>query len=81
MEQIPENPAALFGYVDVVIRHTAIDAIRQHAGRQFRTQFPTTEIPEDLRDLDPAGLSDGVLQPALFRGDDRIALHRRSAID
>jgi RNA polymerase sigma factor (sigma-70 family) len=45
-----ENPAALFGYVDQVIRHVVIDMIRQRTGRQFRTQFPGGELPDDLRE-------------------------------
>jgi RNA polymerase sigma factor (sigma-70 family) len=43
-----DNPAALFGYIDVVIRHVAIDEVRRRRGLQYRTQFPDAQLPADL---------------------------------
>jgi RNA polymerase sigma factor (sigma-70 family) len=55
-----DNPAALFKYVDVIIRRVAIDEIRRRAGPSFRLQFPGRSLPEELAVGQNGTLGEGV---------------------
>ncbi len=49
--RVPDNAAEMFGYVATIIRREVITEVKKRAGRQFKTQFPSAEVPPDLHVL------------------------------
>ena len=62
LAHVPDNPAAMFGYVDRIIRNVVIDEFRRRNGPKFQTQFPKTEIPADQQAPANGSLSEDALK-------------------
>jgi DNA-directed RNA polymerase specialized sigma24 family protein len=61
LPRVPDNPAELFGLVGVIVRRVVICEVRRRDGPQFRTQFPSTELPTNHVPATGKGLSEEVL--------------------
>jgi RNA polymerase sigma factor (sigma-70 family) len=82
LKRVPDNAAEMFAYVASIIRHVVLDQVRKRAGREFQTQFPSTEVPPDQQDLKGKTLGEDVLERlSVQEAVAKLPEHERRLID